>query len=94
MLSTTESGAIERIDAALDVLSGVDLAALDAADLIRLAGRCETLARRHGVLAGDIAVAVSRRDISTLGGAPHKVLADWLRITPTEARRRTTWPSH
>lgn len=90
MLSTTVTGAIERIEEALDVLSGVDLAAVSADDLIRLAGRCETLARRHGVLAGDIAVAVSRRDISALGGAPHKVLADWLRITPTEARRRTT----
>ena len=90
MLSTTLSGAIERIDEALDVLSGVDLSALSAEDLIRLAGRCEILARRQSVLAGDIAVAVSHRDISALGAAPHKVLADWLRITSTEARRRTT----
>ncbi len=90
MLSSTASGAIERIDEALDVLAGVDLAALSAEDLIRLAGRCETLARRQAVLGGDIAVQVSRREISALGGAPHKVLADWLRITPTEARRRVT----
>lgn len=88
--STAASEAIARIDEALDVLSGVDLNALSPDDLIRLAGRCETLARRHGVLAGDIAVAVSRRDISALGGAPHKVLADWLRITPAEARWRAT----
>jgi len=72
MFSTSTSEAIERIDAALDVLAGVDLSALSAEDLIRLAGRCETLARRHGVLAGDIAVAVSHCDISALGGARTK----------------------
>ena len=90
MFSSTVAGAIEQIDDALDVLAGVDLTALSADDLIRLAGRCETLARRQAVLGGDIAVQVSRREISALGGAPHKVLADWLRITPTEARRRAT----
>ena len=46
MLSSTVAGAIEQIDDALDVLAGVDLTALSADDLIRLAGRCETLARR------------------------------------------------
>ncbi len=90
MFSSTLTGAIDQIAQALDVLAGTDLAALEAGDLIRLAGRCENLARRQRVLAGDIAVQVSRREAGALGGAPHKVLADWLRITPAEARRRAT----
>lgn len=90
MFSSAVSAALSDISAALDVLADVDLAALDAGDLIRLAGRCETLARRQAVLGGDIAVQVGRREIRELGGAPHKVLADWLRITPAAARRRAT----
>jgi len=90
MLSDTVRGALEQIDDALTVLLETDLSALQAPDLIRLAGRCETLTRRHTVLAGDIALNASRRDTHELGGAGHKVLADWLRITPTDARRRAT----
>ena len=90
MFSSAVSAALADIGVALDVLADVDLAALGAEDLIRLAGCCETLARRQSVLGGDIAVQVGRREISALGGVPHKVLADWLRITPTEARRRAT----
>ena len=80
--------AVDRIDAALDALTGLDLSGVSATDLVGLAERCETLVRRHRVVCGDVAVALSRRDVSELGGAPHKVLADWLRITPAEARRR------
>ena len=88
MLSNEMSGAVERIDAALDVLFGVDLSGLSATELVGLAERCETLVRRQRVVCGDVAVALSRRDVAELGGAPHKVLADWVRITPAEARRR------
>ena len=88
MFSNQVSGAVAQIEAALDVLAGVDLAALSATDLVGVAERYETLARRHRVVCGDVAVALSRRNTAELGGAPHKVLADWLRITPAEARRR------
>ncbi|MCB1265174.1 MAG: HNH endonuclease, partial [Mycobacterium sp.] len=90
MLSSSVDGAVDRIDAALDALSSLDLSALSADELIRLAGRCETLARRQAVLAADIALEVNRREAADLGGAPLKVLADWLRITPAQARRRAT----
>ena len=90
MRSDAISRSIEQMDAALDGLFELDLDAFPAADLVRLAGRCETLARRQAVLSGDLAVQIQRREISELGGAPHKVLADWLRITPAQARRRAT----
>ena len=89
MLSNDVEGAVAQIDAALDVLSSLDLSALSAGDLVRLAGRCETLVRRQAVLRGDIALAVGRREAAEVGGAPLKVLADWLRISPAEARRRS-----
>jgi hypothetical protein len=88
MLSNTVSGVVARIDAALDELGAVELGALSAMELVGLAERCETLLRRQRVMCGDIAVGLSRRDTAELGGAPHKVLADWVRITPAEARRR------
>lgn len=87
MLSNS-GGVVDQIDAALDGLFEIDLAALPAADLVRLAGRCERLARRQAVLSGDLALQIQRRQSGELGGTPHKVLADWLRISPAEARRR------
>ncbi|MCB1265349.1 MAG: DUF222 domain-containing protein, partial [Mycobacterium sp.] len=89
MFSDDVEDAVSQIDAALDVLSSVDLSGVSAGDLVRLAGRCETLARRQAVLRGDIALAVGRREAAEVGGAPLKVLADWLRICPAEARRRS-----
>ncbi|MGI9124389.1 MAG: HNH endonuclease signature motif containing protein [Mycobacterium sp.] len=94
MLSKTASRALEAIEVALGVLAEVDLDALAAGDLVRLAGRCETLVRRHGVLLGDISHQLQRRDLSEIGGAGYKVLADWLRITPAAARRRAAMAEH
>ena len=88
MYSREIDGAVGQIDAAIDVLESVDLSGLSAGDLIRLAGRCEKLVRRQSVVRGDIVVEVGRRAVNEVGGAPHKVLADWLRISPAEARRR------
>lgn len=88
MSSIDSPGAVARMDAALDALLEADLSALSAADLVRLAGRCEKLARRQAVLGGDIAAELRGRAVVDLGGAPLKVLADWLRISPSEARRR------
>lgn len=78
------------MDTAIDVLESVDLSRLSGADLVRLAGRYEKLARRQAVVRGDIALEIGRREVGEVGGAPHKVLADWLRISPAEARRRAT----
>ena len=56
MYSTNIDGAVGRIDADLDELSGVDLSALSATELVRFAERCETLLRRQRVVCADIAV--------------------------------------
>jgi hypothetical protein len=88
MYSTVAADAAARVDAALAELSGLDLAAVPAADLVRMAGRWEQIARRLAVLGADAAVELERRDVGELGGAAHRVLADWLRVSPAQARRR------
>lgn len=88
MLSIKVSEALAAIDAAVDTLTALDLSALAAPDLLALAGRCERAARRHSALRHDVSHELHQREVCEVGGAPHKVLADWLRITPAEARRR------
>jgi len=88
MLSNDVVAALDALGAAVSTLADVDLEALTADELIGLAERCEHLHRRQIVLRDDISRELHRRDVAELGGAPHKVLADWLRITPAEARRR------
>ena len=88
MLSNELSGVVDRVEAALDDLFALDLSGLTATELVGLAERCETVVRRQTVVCGDIAVQLARRDVAELGGRPHKVLADWVRITPAQARRR------
>ena len=66
MFSNQVSGAVAQIEAALDVLAGVDLAALSATDLVGVAERYETLVRRHRVVCGDVAVELSRRSTAEL----------------------------
>lgn len=88
MLSIAVSEALSAIDTAVDSLTALDLSALSAPDLLALAGRCEQAARRHDALRHDVSHELHQREVCEVGGAPHKVLADWLRITPAEARRR------
>jgi len=86
--------AIEGIRAALGALRVADLDALDAAEILDFASQCETIARENTVIRNDLALALSKCPVDDIGGPAIKVLADCLRITPSEARRRilTTEP--
>ncbi|EHB47691.1 protein of unknown function DUF222 [Mycolicibacterium rhodesiae JS60] len=88
MLSIEVSEALGSIDAALTILAKVDLTGLGAMDVLELAARCEKATRRHDVVRYDLSHELHRREVGEIGGKPGKVLADWLRITPAEARRR------
>ncbi len=89
MLSIEVGEALDAIDAALTTLAKVDMTGLAVRDLLELAARCETAARHHDVVRYDASHELHRRDVSEIGGGkPGKVLADWLRITPAEAKRR------
>ncbi len=88
MLSNEVSGALAAIDAALDTLFTLDLSGLSARELLGVAARFEKAHRRNTVLRHDLSHELHQRAVSEIGGAAHRVLADWLRITPGEARRR------
>jgi hypothetical protein len=94
MIAIEIERALDGITSALDTLSKLDLESLDATERLQLAQRCETVDRRNTVLRNDIALSLTHCDIADLGDRADKVLADCLRITPTEARRRiaTTQP--
>jgi hypothetical protein len=88
MLANEVCGALAAIDAALDTLFTVDLTGLTAQELLGVAARCEKASRRNAVIRHDVSHELHQRKVGEIGGAAHRVLADWLRITPSEARRR------
>ncbi|WP_059017021.1 HNH endonuclease signature motif containing protein [Mycobacterium sp. M26] len=80
--------AFASVNTALDTVMALDLSGLDVADLLHLAALTEKAIRRHTVVSHDVSHELAQRSISEIGGTPAKVLADWLRISPAEARRR------
>ncbi|MCI4675511.1 HNH endonuclease signature motif containing protein [Candidatus Mycolicibacterium alkanivorans] len=88
MLSNEVVGAFAAINAALDTVAEVDLRALAAQDLLQLAALTEKAIRRHTVVSHDLSQHLHQHSVAEIGGAAGKVLADWLRISPAEARRR------
>lgn len=82
MFSNGVSGPLDRIAAAIDVLMEVDLSALSADDLVRLAGRCEKLAVGRRCRVGISPSCGRARSVSSVVW-PLKVLADWLRVSPS-----------
>jgi hypothetical protein len=58
------------------------------AERLTVVDQLETLRRRGTALGHDLTLSLAREDISKLGDVPHRLIADRLRITPAEARRR------
>jgi Domain of unknown function (DUF222) len=80
-----------KLDAFTTALAGMRELKLDRlAPTVRLhvLEQLETARRRQIAFSHDLIAALSREDPAELGGAPHQVIADWLRISYTEARRR------
>ena len=79
---------LDALDAADAALAGLNFDALSPTVRLRVLERMETSRRRqiatsHGVIGG-----LAHEDRVDLGGPPHQVIADWLRISCAEARRR------
>ena len=55
---------------------------------LRALDRLETARRQQAVISHDIIKGLAEEDPADVGGPVHKVVADWLRISPAEARRR------
>lgn len=79
---------LDALDAAVAVLAGLDFEALAPAVRLRALERMETARRRQIALSHDVIGALAREDPADIGGPVYQVVADWLRISYTEARRR------
>lgn len=88
MSSMTVDGALGGLDAALEMLGTVDFDDLSVPALLGAAERIETACRRAAAISHTLAAAVGRRDREELGAPADRALADVVRLTPADARRR------
>lgn len=79
---------LAALDAAVQAAGGLDWEAVAVRERLGALDRLETMRRRAGAAALDLLGSIERSKDPALGGATAKVVADVLRITPTEARRR------
>jgi hypothetical protein len=79
---------LDALDAAAAIIAECDLDALSPAVRLRTLQRMETSRRRQVAVSHDVIAGLEKEDFADLGGPVHKVVADWLRISPAEACRR------
>jgi len=88
MLSNPVSAAFVAVDAAVQALGALDWDALPIRERLEALDRLETVRRRTAATALDLVGSVDRGGQQALGGVAAKVIADVVRISPAEARRR------
>ena len=76
------------LDAAVAAVGELDLVALPLSELVEVLDRLETARRCATALAYDAAAAVDQRDEQALGAKSHRIIADAVRVSPAEAKRR------
>ena len=76
------------LEAAVAEFGGLDWDAMPIAELLEGLDRLEKVRRQATASACDAAAAVDRRDKQSLGAIPHRLIADVLRISPGDAKRR------
>lgn len=82
------SEVLTGLESAAADLGALDWDALPLSDLLDGLDRLETVRRLAAASAYDGAAAVNRRDQKDLGAASNRVIADVVRISPAEAKRR------
>lgn len=80
--------ALALVEAAVGALNTVDWDQLQVAELLHGLDRAEAARRRLMVSCCSAAAAVDRRGEKALGGVAHKIVADVVRVSPAEAKRR------
>ncbi|MEX1210878.1 MAG: HNH endonuclease signature motif containing protein [Candidatus Nanopelagicales bacterium] len=88
MLSIPVAEAFTALDAAVEAVGGLDWDCLPARERLEALGRLETVRRRQTASSHDIAGSLDRHDDGDIGAILHKVIADVLRVSLGEARRR------
>jgi Domain of unknown function (DUF222) len=82
------AAAFTALDAAVAGIGELNFDLLEPVVRLRALQRLETARRRQAVLTHDVIGGLANEDPGDIGGPVHKVVADWLRISYTEARRR------
>lgn len=82
------AAAFDTLDAAVTAIDKLNLEHLAPAIRLRALERLETARRRQAAVSHNLVAGLAKEDPAALGGPVHKVVADWLRISPAEARRR------
>ena len=88
MLSIPVAEAFASLDAAVAAVGGIDWDRLPALERLDALERLETIRRHHTTCSHTITGSLDRNDDGQIGPALHKVIADVLRISPSESRRR------
>ena len=89
MSSTQPFEALAALESATEAVGAVDWQSLTVAELFEALARLETIRRRATACAYDLATVIEHCDEQSLGGVAHKVMADVMRTTVSETRRRT-----
>ncbi|OBH02325.1 maturase [Mycobacterium sp. E2699] len=79
---------LDALDAAVAAIAQRNLDGLPPAVRLRALERRETAIRRQVAANHDAIAGLAKEDPAHVGGTVHKVVADWLRISPAEANRR------
>lgn len=86
-MSSTD-GPFAALDAAVAAVGALDWDALPTRERLQALDRLETVRRRTAAAALEVAGSIQRSKDPALGGAVARVIADVVRISPTESRRR------
>jgi hypothetical protein len=82
------AAAFDALDAAAAGIGELDFDNYAPEVRLQALQRLETARRRQAVLSHDLIAGLTKEDPADVGGPVHKVIADWLRISCAEARRR------
>ena len=88
MLSIPVAEAFAALDTAVAAVAALDWDRLPALERLDALDRLETAQRRQGAASHTIAGSLDRNDDGQIGPILYRVIADVLRITPAESRRR------
>lgn len=79
---------LAALAAAVRAISELDFGALDPSARFHILEQLEAARRRQVAVSHDIVAGLDRQDPAGIGGPLHRLLADWLRVSCAEARRR------
>jgi len=82
------ANAVDALNAGIDALGEFDWAGMPVRERMAAAEAMETAARRLRAVSGTAFASLACETTEALGGRPHNVIAERLRISPAEARRR------